>query len=519
MRSYIGITIGPIGDTIGDARTPAALWFASNLFSDITRRICSAISGEDGFQDIKIYSPYYAKDIKVDDGVGKFHDRIIFSTTDFEHSKMRDIIKRVKSETIWNFPQEAQIPGAEDFLQEYLQIHYVVKEEDQLGDKNSVLVFSPYLDALELMKTFPSDDSSNPIMKLFLGETNNGNKFIKESPLFKRVTKETNQLRKENDRIWTIEEIASGHGTIKEALKRKHYYAIVSADGDGMGKFLEKLSNDMVTDFSRVCLAYDEKAAELIGNYGGMTIYAGGDDLLFLAPVMTDIGDIFGLCNQIQNLFGEEINKVEEFKKIATVPTISFGVSIQYEKYPLYEALDSSRKLLALAKKDGDLKNTECKKNNMAIELQKHSGQSLSLMVSNECYEAFKEFMQIRDSNEGNTIQSVLYTLETFHSLIFVLNQEAREQKITLEAYKLAWNNMFDNIGQAHARTYIDTISETYYRRLVMGKERIIVPSHGLTESYIQSEKQSIQTDASLKTLIYLLKLKQFLAEKEGARE
>lgn len=519
MHSFVGITIGPIGDTIGDARTPAALWFASNLFSDITQRICAAIGGENGFPDIKIYSPYYAEDIKVDDGVGKFHDRIIFSTSEFDQNKMRNIIKSVKKDTILNFPKEAQISNAEDFLQEYIQIHYVVKSEEQLGDKNSVLALSPYLDDLELMRIFPSDDSSNPIMKLFHGEKDNGNKYIKESPLFKRVAKETNQLKKENDKIWTIEEIASGHGTIKEALKRKHYYAVVSADGDGMGKFLEKLSNDMVTDFSRACLRYDEKVAELIGNYGGMTIYAGGDDLLFLAPIMTDQGDIFGLCNQIQNIFREEIKKEEKFNKIDELPTISFGVSIQYKKYPLYEALDSSRKLLALAKNDGDFTNIECKKNNMAIELQKHSGQSLSLMVSNECYDAFKEFMQIRDLNEGNTIQSVLYTLETFHSLIFVLNQEAREQKITLEAYKLAWENLFDNTGQAHAKAYIDKISEVYYRRLVMGKERIIVPSHGLTESYIQSEKQSIQTDASLKTLIYLLKLKQFLIEKEGARE
>lgn len=515
MRSYVGITIGPIGDAIGDARTPAALWFASNLFSDITRRICEAISGEDGFQDVKIYSPYYSEDIKTDDGVGKFHDRIIFSTTDFEHGKMRNIIKQIKSDTIRNFPNEK--PGEKDFLQNYIQIHYIVKMKNPMEDKNSVLEFSPYLDAMELMKTFPRDDSVNPIMRLFLGEANNRNKYIKDSPLFTKVKEETNQLKKDNNRIWTIGEIASKHVT--EALKRKHYYAVVSADGDGMGKFLEKLSDDMVTDFSKSCLDYDEEAAKLIGNYGGMTIYAGGDDLLFLTPVMTDKGDVFGLCNQIQNLFRKEICSVDDFKGIDVIPTVSFGISIQYEKYPLYEALNSSRKLLALAKKDGDFQNTDCKKNNMVIELQKHSGQSLSLLVSNECYETFKEFMQIWDSNEGNQIQSVLYTLETYHSLIFVLNQQVREEKIALEAYKLAWNNMFDNMGQSYAKDYINTICETYYKKLVIGKEKITVPSRGLTEPYMQSETQSVRADTSLKTLIYLLKLKKFLIEKEDAEE
>ena len=83
-----------------DARTPAALWFASNLFSDITQRICAAIGGENGFPDIKIYSPYYAEDIKVDDGVGKFHDRIIFSTSEFDQNKMRNIIKKIITKRI-----------------------------------------------------------------------------------------------------------------------------------------------------------------------------------------------------------------------------------------------------------------------------------------------------------------------------------------------------------------------------------------------------------------------------------
>ena len=38
-KKYIGITIGPIFDTIQDASSPAAMWFTSFLFSDLTRRI------------------------------------------------------------------------------------------------------------------------------------------------------------------------------------------------------------------------------------------------------------------------------------------------------------------------------------------------------------------------------------------------------------------------------------------------------------------------------------------------
>ena len=42
-RKYIGITIGPILQTLEEAGTPAALWFASSYFSDLTRSICQAL--------------------------------------------------------------------------------------------------------------------------------------------------------------------------------------------------------------------------------------------------------------------------------------------------------------------------------------------------------------------------------------------------------------------------------------------------------------------------------------------
>lgn len=43
MSRYVGITIGPILDTICETTKPAGLWFASSLFSDITRRLCAEI--------------------------------------------------------------------------------------------------------------------------------------------------------------------------------------------------------------------------------------------------------------------------------------------------------------------------------------------------------------------------------------------------------------------------------------------------------------------------------------------
>lgn len=518
MRSFVGITIGPIGDTIAEATSPAALWFASSLFSDITKRICEGIVGLEGFKDVTIYSPYYSQEIKTDDGVGKFHDRIFFSTSDFSHEKMSSLLENVKAETIRTLPVNLQTNEAESFFDVYLQIHYVVRREEMIGGSNAVLELSPYLDALELMKTFPKDDSQNPIRKLFVGEDKNGNKYIKNSDLYNRVVDESNQLKKKNGQIWAIDEIASCHNTLNDNYKRKHYYAVVSADGDGMGKFLNRLSSDRVTDFSKCCLDYAQDAADLIGTYGGMTIYAGGDDLLFLAPIMTATDNLFNLCNHIQKLFTDKLRASGKFDDIIELPTVSFGISIQYKKYPLYEALNTASKLLALAKKDGDFTNKVCCKNNVVVELQKHSGQSIALLVSNDSYNVFDNIMKIGDdfSNDQKVIHSLLYTLDTFKSMIEVLNQEAKAGKITYATYETAWGNFFDNIEQVNAKDYIRQLCRLYYDNFVLGDTRILVPIHGVRSNYLEETITATKSDTTLLTLIYILKLKQFLTEEEG---
>ena len=102
-KKYIGITIGPIVDTMLDVSSPAATWFASFLFSDITRRLCKKILEEEEFKDTEIYSPYYSEEVDIyADGVGKYHDRILFSI-EVETTKVEDcmhkIIFQVKKDT------------------------------------------------------------------------------------------------------------------------------------------------------------------------------------------------------------------------------------------------------------------------------------------------------------------------------------------------------------------------------------------------------------------------------------
>ncbi len=505
-KQYIGITLGPIVDTIIQAKSPAALWFASGYFSDLTKAICKALN--EAFDDITIYSPFY-DEIKAKqeednwDGVGKYHDRIIFSTERFEQNIMKEIIKNAKYKSCDNFGINFCKEEEKSFINDYLQIHYVVLEENSFSN-GPILGLSPYLDALELMKTFPNKNDNNPFRRFFAGKNAGKNEWIKESYLFSKIQRKDNQFRKNtSDSIRSIEDIAGCGNKIQSEIEKKwtHYFAVVSADGDQMGRFLQTLKESDITTFSKACLHYNEIASKIIDTFGGMTIYAGGDDLLFLAPVRNQNEEsIFSLCNSIQKEFRSLIS--EEMKAIGItedfIPTLSFGVSIQYYKHPLYEALENARKLLYIAKSDGEIS-----KNNTTIELRKHSGQSISFQVKNNQIDVLEKLLMEKDSIEeiqkSTDWNSVIYKLELYKEALAVV-----ERQITDENYQKIWENLFDNSGQKQFEQYMKYLCQYYYDNFLCKEERV---AYNL---YQKGDK--------LQDFITCLRFKKFLTE-GGAEE
>ena len=153
-------------------------------------------SAYDTYEGIQIYSPYYSETTVDNDGVGKYHDRIIFSADPFDEAKLREIIAHVKEDSLENFIFEEKDKGsiayrhAKQFLEQYLQVRFVVMDAEQI-EQNSLLTLSPYLDAMELMKTFPPDETGNPFKKLFDENKNAG---LKKSALLKEWTEVTISL-------------------------------------------------------------------------------------------------------------------------------------------------------------------------------------------------------------------------------------------------------------------------------------------------------------------------------------
>lgn len=228
----------------------------------------------------------------------------------------------------------------------------------------------------------------------------------------------------------------------------------------------DKKNNDKkVINFSAACLKYTKKCAELIGDYGGVTIFAGGDDLLFLAPLANQNDKtLFDLFDEIRKEFVDSLlekndetdNDNKKSEETKNEPTVSFGVAITYKKFPIYEGLQLAQTMLFnYAKTDP--------KNNLAIKLSKASGQTIGLIFNNDSksLEIFNKILKnyfIKDNTDESRkrVHSVIYLLEKYEDLFDVALDKGEE------AIKKFFINMYDNPTQTRYKEFIDEIIELY---------------------------------------------------------
>lgn len=213
------------------------------------------------------------------------------------------------------------------------------------------------------------------------------------------------------------------------------YVAIVHADGDNIGKIIAAIGKETskILDFSKDLLEFASDATRIVTEYGGAPIYMGGDDMLFLAPVCNPTsGDaskrqhVFQLIRDLDQRFSILANKYREaiedyYEKEATpqekrfFPTISYGMSIAFYKYPLYESKNMSYDLLNQVKKNHEGKNA------VKVALHKHSGHLIQFTIPKDAgtgvWDGFIDFLDKRNTN-GSFLNSFTYKLETVRPII-----------------------------------------------------------------------------------------------------
>ena len=223
--------------------------------------------------------------------------------------------------------------------------------------------------------------------------------------------------------------------------------------------------SERINIFSRACLDYAGEAAKLVGKYGGMTIYAGGDDLLFIAPVHS----LFSLCSELDEMFKktlrkglEEVNLPDDSINVS----LSFGVAVQYVKYPLYEALERARVQFYKAKESCGKRPNGSEisgGNRLGIELVKHSGKTVQLMVENEKLEAIDNLIKYRATTNDQALESVLYNLQDTEIVFKLLFEKTAQNAFNLKEYKTRFLNNFNNPNQLDYHDYLENIAEFFY--------------------------------------------------------
>ncbi len=424
---YIALTIGPIYKTLSNAKKTRELWGGSYLFSYIMKQIIKA------FKEREFIVPYI-KDGTIftqKEGVGLFHDRFIFEAQDGDKKKLDEVVEDVLQQL------SKDIKVDYDFLISYLQIHSV--EKDLKEGANPILEINPYLDTAELFYSVGQSKTNKLVNMLktnnsFLTHDAFGEKkpfpSLPEIALYDIIdTIDSKDMAKDNEEnIYEMKEYD---------FKNYHkYYAIVHADGDSMSEVIGSLSSKTSFQaFSKKLFEYCSSSGQFIKAFGGETIFAGGDDLLFFAPVVSGDKTIFELCDEISDDFNKRFE--------GTDATLSFGISIQYHKFPLYEALENSRNLLFEKAKSG-------KKNNIAFSVTKHSGQTFNAVMhkgDKALYETFKRFSSNIHGTEGmdNFLHSIHHKIDTHKNLLSQIS--ANKEKL---------QNFFDNYfnKEVHDKNY-----------------------------------------------------------------
>ncbi len=428
---YTALTIGPIVDSLKMAHKTRELWAASFIFSWFIEKVIEKLMS-DGVKEKDFIIPYPERNSdKKYDGIkkaGVFPDRLIIKSQNGAFDKVQNAVNATIKELGGKFKNIHCESDSIEYLEKYLRTYIV--EAELRDSKNPIIKMNKYLANCELQSNYiPIDDM---LFLRILENINNSDIYKKiftgfGFPSIPEISTKDLELYKYNGRkkifsddkddsdCWDeIINIANANGNeeLKKRLKTAHkYIAIVQADGDNVGELIKEIYSEdknKILEFSRALSEFSLQAATAINKWGGEPVYAGGDDLLFFAPVVNGTENIFTLIDKLDVIFKDMILK-KFCKQIADLnkkPSMSYGVSITYYKYPMREALESAADLLFNQAK----KTNKKKKNAIAFKLMKHSGRNFGAVLHKDS-EFYVLLYKMLGAADKNLISSLIYNL------------------------------------------------------------------------------------------------------------
>ena len=135
------------------------------------------------------------------------------------------------------------------------------------------------------------------------------------------------------------------------------FYALLLADGDRMGDLVGRRSGLYV---SRALASFTGKVTGIVEGHHGVTVYAGGDDVLAMLPVAGALQCANALAESFRAAFAETDAENQA--------TLSAAVVFAHVRLPLRSVLDEAHHLLDDVAKDGNGRNS------LAAGVLKHGG-------------------------------------------------------------------------------------------------------------------------------------------------
>jgi CRISPR-associated protein Cmr2 len=514
MSKYISITLGPISRTIDLAESTKELWASSYFFAYLAKKIIEP------FRDRTFLLPM-VKDERIwipQSGAGLFPDRYIFEAkeNDFTDLKNRvdDVLKDISEKICLLLNSIRNAEDIYNYLKSYLKIYFFEKSFDEnIKPEKIIPECEKYMNLIEMQDTFPVKETENYLQTLFKNvngaEFKNGTLQRNGSFLSKEAFGDSNGERlfesiieisaaEKINELALDEYIELDYGIEREQdktnkkvledqqdelLRKKlsHYHkyiTIVKTDGDSIGKANDILPIEGISRLNQGFIDFNIKAVELINLYKGKPIFLGGDDLFFLAPVIYKDKSIFNLLKELDDCFNENI-KTPLKKQFPGIPdiTLSFGVSITYFKYPMFEALENCDYLLTGLAKSGEIKTklTDLKidepKNGIAFAIQKHSGQVIQTVIRKQNEKSYTQLLKIisdytLDSKRKNEdteykdsfLSSVMHKLNSYEPMLkVILEKDNLDSKILLQNF---FDNNFNESGHEQYKGLLEEIQK-----------------------------------------------------------
>jgi CRISPR-associated protein Cmr2 len=211
-------------------------------------------------------------------------------------------------------------------------------------------------------------DLSHPILEQYDGALLFAERLIEDAVNNETLNTAMEHLKHFSDYINDVFKVTLQPGT---------YYAILQADGDGMGAAIDyqaEQGEPAHRDISRKLDEFAESTKKSVEEENqGTLVYAGGDDVLAFLPIHNALRCAQALRKNFSKYLGDFKYKVKKTDKDYRSPTLSVGIAIVHHLSLLDEALNHVRRAEKMAK------HVDEDKNALAIIVSKRSGEEYAI--------------------------------------------------------------------------------------------------------------------------------------------